>query len=75
MSPWGYILFGAGLVILIAGLVLLGILIGKKYANKNQPANKEILPENGEDNNADHEVLSENSEAEPAADNTEHHDE
>ena len=38
---WPYILIGAFSVILIAGLVFFGVLIGRKKSNKNKPDDKE----------------------------------
>ena len=70
-SPWGYIAFGAGLVLLIAGLIFLGMMIGKRYANKKAAEKKEDLPENTEEEKAADEAPSDTSEETSAKDETE----
>ena len=63
MSPWGYILFGVGIVLLIAGLIYLGIKLEKRRANKKACENNENLPANGEVEKAETETSDEPEEA------------
>lgn len=63
MNPWGYILFGVGLVLLIAGLIYLGIKLERRRANKHQPEQKENLPATREVNKAEAETSDPSEEA------------